>query len=148
MKPEHTDTTLRIRSMTKATDLRRGKMQQISSKTQTKLRDLCTEFASKLPKDGSSADYNKYYQTYDTRWRLYCNGQMQKYDGLQLDVQAFSNRVSIAQNRSMRQSKPLIWLWHFHVKRYLPFVALAGGIYLLTEYVWPMWQELLKHLTF
>lgn len=121
--------------MTKGTDPRRGKAERIVQEHREALNKIVTDFLKSVPQNGTAADYQKQYNTHNTRWVNHCNNMNQRYPGLNADATLFYSNVELLQRRMMRKKMPLQWLWTFYLKRLLPFVLLGAVIYLLTEVI-------------
>ncbi len=137
-KRELSDTELRVRSMTKATDPRRGKVKQVFSKHRKELNTIVTSFLQSIPKDGSVDAYTAQYQIHNNRWREHCRSMVSRYPWIEVNPDRFEQSVQLVQKKILRQKQPMRFLWMFYIRPLWWMPVLSAIIYLVYEYVFPL----------
>lgn len=138
MQKEHSDVTLRIREVTKATDGRRGKGKQVYDKHRKELNSIVTSFLKAMPKDGSVEEYTMQYQIHNNRWREHCRNMCSRYPWFVANPDQFEKSVQLMQKRILRDKAPLKFLWVFYIKPLWWVPVLSAAIYAITEFVLPL----------
>ena len=135
-KRELSDTELRVRSMTKANDPRRGKGKRILQEHRAELNSIVTSFLKSIPQNGTVDDYTEQYLVHNNRWKQHCQNMNKRYEWMNADATLFERNVELAQRKMLRQKRPLQWLWLFYIKRALPLFLLSAAIYIIYEFIY------------
>ena len=88
-KRELSDTELRVRSMTKANDPRRGKGKRILQEHRAELNSIVTAFLRSIPQNGTVDDYTEQYLVHNNRWKQHCQNMNKRYEWMNADATLF-----------------------------------------------------------
>lgn len=102
-------------------------------KVEAQLGETVRGFLLSIPQGADPKKAQLQYAKYNQQWKEYCRKMNNRHRWLTMDATAFENRVSLINRQAERKLQPV----RYYGKRLLPVAAIAGIIYILTDYVLP-----------
>ncbi len=137
MRVEHSDTTLRVRSMTKATDRRRGRGGVIVKQHTDALNGMVNGFLKATRGNPSAEDAEANFRQYHHQWQQHCRNMNINHPWLNADPEQFTRSVQLISQKAQKRLQPGRYYWNNYGLKITAAVVLGIIIYAITEYVLP-----------
>lgn len=106
---------------------------RVLQKAEAELSEIVRSFMLSVPPSATPKMAEMVYRQHNKRWMNYCHKMQGKHTWLQMDAQAFEQRVLLLNRAAERKMQPV----KYYGKRVLPAVLLAIIIWAVTDLALP-----------